>query len=513
MIRRGGLGEAEIWLRTIFESSPVAYYLVDLTGVLIDVNEAAAKLFGYSREELKGKKVSELNIITPNQLAKLESSINNWKKGKPSGPNEYILNRKDGSQVFVEVQGFPVKYGDKNLALALIHDVTIRKLAEICFRFQSNLLDAVSQAVLATDLKGRIIYWNKFAETLYGWKASEIIGAKLRDNIPIKTWVDDDRTAKKRLGRKETRSGEILVRRKDGTAFPAMVSITPLRDPKENLVGFVGISYDISAQKQAHEIILRQHKALKHFARRIFLAREEEKRRISLNLHGEIGHITGAINLLSGSLEKNIKNNNLKAALESCQKFRAIFNDFVSNLRRLALEMRPPELDILGLSSALGHYLSNIEKKTGLRIDFRSSVNDKKIQGNLPIVVFRIVQEAVNNILKHSRANRVIVVLKSQRRTISLAIKDNGLGFDPKKNSQGGESAMGLRLIREMVESLNGTLEIHSSPGKGTKILVTLPAERPAERDSGLRAEAAGGATPAPESAPKSDPLFGRRGR
>ena len=175
--------------------------------------------------------------------------------------------------------------------------------------------------------------------------------------------------------------------------------------------------------------------------------------------------------------------------------------------------MRPPELDILGLSSALGHYLSNIEKKTGLRIDFRSSVNDKKIQGNLPIVVFRIVQEAVNNILKHSRANRVIVVLKSQRRTISLAIKDNGLGFDPKKNSQGGESAMGLRLIREMVESLNGTLEIHSSPGKGTKILVTLPAERPAERDSGLRAEAAGGATPVPESAPKSDPPSGKGGR
>jgi len=344
-------------LRAIFEYSPVAYCLVDLNGIFIDVNEAAARLVGYSREEVEGKKFSEINIITPNQFAKLESSIDSRKKGQASEPKEYILNRKDGSQVFVESRSFPVKSGDQNLILTMVLDVTDRK--------------------------------------------------------------------------------------------------------------------------RAHELLLQQHQGLRNFSRRMLSIREEEKRMLSANIHREVGHITGAINLLADSIEKDIRSSDLQAALESCQKFKSICHGFASNLRRLALDLRPPELDLLGLSSALSNYFREIEKETGLRIEFESNMNEKKIRDGMPIAVFRIVQEAVNNILKHSQANRVRVDLQSRGGLISLAIKDNGRGFAPEKDKKNAESGMGLQLIREMAESLDGTFEISSSPGKGTELLVSLPAAKP----------------------------------
>jgi PAS domain S-box-containing protein len=498
-------------LRVIFEYSPVAYCLVDFSGIFIDVNEAAARLVGYSREELKGKKLSELNIITPHQLAKLESSINNWKMGQPSGPNEYILNRKDGSQVFVESWSFPVKSGDQNLALTMVIDVTDRKRAEQALHFHSNLLDMVGQAVIATDLEGRIIYWNRFAETLYGWQASEIIGANLMGAIPAPIWIGKARTAMKKPRRGETRSGEFLVRRKDGTEFPAIVLTTPIRDPQGNFAGVVRISYDISAQKRALELLLQQQRELRNFSRRILSIREEEKRMLSENIHREVGHITGAINLLADSIEKDIRSSNLEAALDSCQKFKSICHDFASNLRRLALDLRPPELDLLGLSSALSNYFREIEKETGLKIEFESNMNEKKIRDGRPIVVFRIVQEAVNNILKHSQANRVRVSLQSHGRMISLAIKDNGRGFAPEKNKKEAGSGMGLRLIREMAESLDGTFEISSSPGKGTELRVSLPAAKPPERDPSLEVDATITSKPASKLAPKSKPPSRKR--
>lgn len=203
----------------------------------------------------------------------------------------------------------------------------------------------------------------------------------------------------------------------------------------------------------------------------------------------------------------------MEAALESCQKFKSIFHDFVSNLRRLTHDLRPPELDILGLTSALSNYFSNIEKETDLKVEFQSNVNEKKIRDDMLIVLFRIVQEAINNILKHSQANRVRVGLKCARGMIILTIKDNGRGFVPLKDKKKGESGIGLRLIREMAETVEGSFEIHSSPGKGTELFVSLPEEKPAERDSGLQAEAAGEAAPASKTEPKPDPYSAERKR
>jgi len=108
-IAEEGFGGLKDRLKSVVEYSPIAHCLLDSSSAFIDVNEAAAKLLGHSRRELRGKKFSELNVLTPDQSAKLESSLKSGKPGEPSGPDEYILSRKDRSQVFVESRSLPVK--------------------------------------------------------------------------------------------------------------------------------------------------------------------------------------------------------------------------------------------------------------------------------------------------------------------------------------------------------------------------------------------------------------------
>ena len=363
-----------------------------------------------------------------------------------------------------------------------------------------NTFDAISDIVciISRDLEFQAI--NEAGVRALGISREEIIGRKCYELVhraqgPIPACPC---TATLKTGAEGSNEYE-----QDGRYYS--LRALPIRDQSGHIDSFFHIVQDITERKRAAE-------TLRNSSRRILSIREEEKKKISENIHREVGYITGALNLLADSVEKKIRSRNLEAALEASWKFKSTFHDFIFNIRRLALELRPPDLDILGFTSAVSHYLSNIEKATGLKIELHSNVDEKKMGDDLSIIFFSIVQEAVNNILKHSHANRARVSLQSHRRRISLAIKDNGRGFAPKEDKKGAESGMGLRLIKEMIESLEGTFEIHPSPGKGTRLLVSLPVEKPAERDSGLQAEAAGEAAPAAESEPKPDP-HGAKGK
>jgi len=265
----------------------------------------------------------------------------------------------------------------------------------------------------------------------------------------------------------------VLIRKDGGRVFVEARAL-----PIEVASGRIGLimAFDISDRVRAHELTLRRQKELRQFFRRVLLSREEQKRRFQEDIHREIGCVTGEIKVLADSAEENIRRGDPEAALESCRKFKSIFGDFIGRLKNLAILLRPPELDLLGLRSAVAHYLSGIKKETGLRIDFSASVDESRLGEGTPIILFRIVQEAVNNILQHSRAKRASVDLRLRSGKVTLAVRDNGHGFDVSRAGQNGEPSMGLLFVREMAESHDGTFEIHSRRGKGTELLVSLPA-------------------------------------
>jgi PAS domain S-box-containing protein len=186
------LRSSEDRLKILFEFAPDAYYLNDLKGNFIDGNKAAEELTGYTREELIGKSFLKLKLLPRRQILKATTLLAKNALGKPTGPDEFILNQKDGTQVPVEIRTFPVKVKDQTVVLGIAHDITERKKAEAALSNSEekyrNLFENARDVILTLDLKGNVTSINK-AVARYGFKEEEIIGKNMRKFVPKKYWL------------------------------------------------------------------------------------------------------------------------------------------------------------------------------------------------------------------------------------------------------------------------------------------------------------------------------------
>src|SRR5262249_12172724 len=201
-------------------------------------------------------------------------------------PREQEYMRRDGSRfwgLFTGVYMAP-------RAVAFLLDVSERKQADEVLRFQAHLLDAVEQAVIASDLNGTITYWNRFAERLYGWSADEVIGRNILEVTPAKDHRAHAAAIMARLRAGESWSGEFQMRRKDGRTFPAWVTDSPIHDRAGLLVGVVGVSSDIADRKEA---LAREQEAR---------ARAEEAQRLHQAVEAKLTLLTEATGARIGAL-------------------------------------------------------------------------------------------------------------------------------------------------------------------------------------------------------------------
>ncbi len=235
------------------------------------------------------------------------------------------------------------------------------------------------------------------------------------------------------------------------------------------------------ARQQAQENSLelkRANEALRDLSSRLLSAHEEERKRVAAEIHDTIGACMGAIKFKVEGVVHQIDEKDPGVLSESLKVVLPVIQEGIEECRRIQMDLRPSLLDDLGLLPTLSWFCRRFQTiYSAIQIKQEIGIEEVEIPNALKIVIYRVTQEAMNNIAKHSKANRVRLSLQKSDDRMELILQDNGRGFDPAKvlRSESARQGLGLTNMRERVELSGGSLDIKSVEGKGTVIRASWP--------------------------------------
>ena len=275
--------------------------------------------------------------------------------------------------------------------------------------------------------------------------------------------------------------------RKDGTTFPGEISNAVFTNRHGQVITSMLIR-DLSERKRI------EHR-MKTFSQELLAAREEERKLVSSVLHNDVGSMAVGISANLDAIEEDLRDGKRADALDSIKRTQTLFRESMARLKGLAVQLRPPELDLLGLCAALRQHFSGITKSGHTRICFTETLGRRRVTGETATTLFRIAQEALTNAITHGHAQQVDVRLSASNKDFILTVHDSGQGFDLSKWKLQKRSAMGLRVMREMAVFAGGAFAVDSARGKGTTVRASLPRKAvalapgdiPAQKETGAR--------------------------
>lgn len=239
--------ESEFRYRSLIEQATDAICIADISLRIMDINFSGCQMLGYSKEEFL--QLSLADLFTQEDILTNPFKIDELQSGKIIR-TERTLRKKDGSLIEVEMSS---KIMEDGRIIVFGHDITERKKAEESNRVKAELLNTIGQATIATDMDGKINFWNKAAEEIYGWTAEEAIDRKIIELTPAKQTVEQAADIMNKLSNGFSWSGEFMVKRKNGRVFPAFVTNSPIFDKKNKLTGIIGVSSDITERKLSEQ--------------------------------------------------------------------------------------------------------------------------------------------------------------------------------------------------------------------------------------------------------------------
>jgi PAS domain S-box-containing protein len=579
-----------------------AILMLDPAGLIKSWNLGAQAIKGYRADEVIGQPMSI--FYTPEELERNEPAHNLHMAEKDgSYHSEGWRVRKDGSRFWAEILFTALYDSERRLQgfAKITRDMSEQKKANDMIRYQAQLMEDVSDAIISTDQEFRTVSWNKAAEKLYGYSLTEAVGQDLANLLRSPTDPSIRHAVRKHLREHGYWHGELAYYTKKDVALNVLISISAIRDEQNKVTGYVIVCRDITERLKAEQRLVKfneelsrqvnektaevrdifervtdafmaydpwgeivymngrakemmgkvgitaagknifrefptavsspfgqhfqaamenqeeQHfemwsevlelwldchmypspKGISQFFRNISdekrireqlsvsnaelreLAshlqdvREEERADMAREIHDELGQQLTGLKMDMAWVDEELAKEGREALRQRVKDSLQLLDHTIMTVRKIAAELRPGILDDLGLVAAVEWQAEEFEKRSGIKAMFRAGMPGRRYPSAMSIGLFRICQEALTNVARHSGAKHVEIFLGYEEDRIVLRVKDDGRGLPPA--GKGGRKTLGLLGMKERVLIMGGTVEISSETGKGVTLTVSVP--------------------------------------
>jgi len=473
--------------RQITETSLEGIYQVDTAGNIIFVNKSFTKMIGYPDEELIGKPF--LQLIPEENLTSSARMIQRIME-REDVQTELQLVHKDGHVLDMMISAVRIDLTHQVILTFFATDISERINAEHKLLYSEKryrtLAETAQVLISVIDREKKIEYINSFAANYEDLKPDDMIGKLYSSFFNKKSHEKMAKLLEKSFNGETT---NFVEQKLDFPSGPIWLrsSIVPLMNENGEVTSVFVVATDITEIKNTNKTLIdhkrKLEKAVKQrtarleisqdqsrkLARQIVTTQEDERRRVSRELHDEAGQ---ALISLKYDLDTSFNKLGLDSdsARNQLASMMALIDNTNAQIRELSHSLRPPTLDVAGINLSLEDYCMETTERTGIKIEYQG-MDLPGLEDEIGISLYRILQEALANIMKHSRASEVLVKLNYQPPMVCLSISDNGRGMDISANGNG----TGLLGIKERTDILGGIFSLKSQSGSGTHLQISIP--------------------------------------
>jgi PAS domain S-box-containing protein len=488
------LRNAEEKFRKAFNASPEPMAIRTIPdGRLVEANDALLRAMGRRREEALGKTATEMGLGTISEdFSRMQAILERDGKVRDF-ETDFEWTPGQVNHVLVSAERIELSGGPHLLVVA--RDITERRRAEQKAAQLAAIVESSNDAIFSTNLEGIITSWNMGATLLYGVEESEVIGRNISMLVPPGVEDDTPQLLQSIQWGEHAEHHEVVRQRSDGQRIYLSLAISPIRDSEGRMVALSTIARDVSVRRQAQEELRAAHDQLarevtertraeaeiRALSERLITAQEEECTRLARELHDDLSQQIAAVGISLSNIKRQIPESQREGREEAERTFQRV-KQLGDGIRRLSHQLHPTILEHSGLVVALESYCAEFKSLTGVSAVVEADARLDNVPANPALGIFRITQEALQNVWKHSGTKKVVIQLSRSGGQLRLRVSDEGRGFDPAHHDK--SKGLGLISMRERAKLLSGTLTIESAKGQGTTVTATvlLHAPRSARR-------------------------------
>jgi PAS domain S-box-containing protein len=478
---QAALADSEAQYRLLLKNIPAVVYKGYMNCAVDFVDKKVEELTGYSKSAFDSREMVWSDVLLPEERSKFKEAFLEGLRGSKSYLREYRIKRKNGEIIWIQDRGQIIcdQDGQVEYISGVFFDITERQKVQEALRESENRFASFMRYLpgiaFMQDVYGRYLYVNETWKRVQRQSDAKKEQSSKEDKPPqlVGQFSESDRRV---ITRGEPVQNIQEISQDDGVHI-WLVNKFPILDQASHpiLIGAVGI--DITRRRRAEEALWESEQRLRFLTSQLLTAQERERKRISMELHDELGQSLAVLKLQIRAIERGLGDSQQDLKAE-CRELLEYLDGVIDNVRRLSRDLSPAILEDLGLQSALKYLIDGVSKHYTVSHSFEVEDLDRLFTSDAQIIIYRIFQECLTNISKHAGASQVSIAVRKEDGLVSIVLEDNGVGFDLAQVSGSRRIAgrgLGLAALNERARMLGGTLDIRSQAGAGTTVTCTIP--------------------------------------